>query len=296
MMSAKRDDAGEILKRIPKTPEGIRSDKQPDVFLQWTGYKHEDMMKSWRENMKGPKLLTACAGFASKFGGLIGITGIGSYFELQKSLTEAGKSHAWVPASSGAKPQVGDILRHTVFHVDVAAGWDGPKLVRVAAGQSSHPRPTNNVENEFDALKWVTGSGAYNPANLQGWLDLDKYFGASAAPGPIPTRTVPPPEWLFGWWRVNWRGDPYRYFFYRDGTVEWTENLQQPTLRPPLIIDGTGTFVFDSLGKITIQWESGSVETFSRGASTRELRGTWVGSNGSQAQLAASKLDSRLIA
>jgi hypothetical protein len=296
MMATKREEAAEILNKIPKTPVGIRSDKQPELFLQWTGYKHEDMLQSWRENMNGPTLLTACGGFASKFAGLIGIAGIKSYFELQKSLTEAGKSHAWVPASSGAKPQVGDILRHTVYHVDVAAGWDGPKLVRVAAGQSSHPRPTKNVENEFDALKWVTGAGPYNSANLQGWLDLDKYFGGSAAPSPVPTRTVTPPGWLFGWWRVDWRGDEYRYFFYREGTVEWTEHLQQPTSRPPLHTDGTGTFVFDPLGKIIIQWDSGSVETFSAAGSTRAMRGTWTGRDGSQAQLTASKLDSSFVA
>src|SRR4029079_7725700 len=116
---------------------GIRSDKQPAEFKRLTGYSHQDMLDSWRANMSGPKLLTACGGFASYFAGRLGIAGIASFFDLEKSLVAAGKAHAWVPASGGAKPQEGDILRHTVFHVDVAAGWSGGKLVRVAAGQSS---------------------------------------------------------------------------------------------------------------------------------------------------------------
>ena len=102
-MSAKREEAAKILAQIP-LGEGIRSDKQPDKFFEWTGYRHSEMLRSWRENKSGPKLLTACGGFASKFAGLIGITGIASIFDLEKSLSGAGKSHAWVPASSGVDP------------------------------------------------------------------------------------------------------------------------------------------------------------------------------------------------
>jgi hypothetical protein len=282
-MSAKREEAEKILNEIPKTPEGIRSDTRPELFQRWTGYKHTDLMEHWRKYKhlaKGP-LLTACGGFASAFGGRMGITDINSYFDLEKSLTEAGKPHAWVPASSGAKPQLGDILRHTVFHADVAAGWDGGKLKRVAAGQSSHPRPRESVEDEFDALKWVTGSATYNPINLQGWLDLDKYFGPAT---PVPAKTIITPEWLFGWWTVTWRGQTFTYHFYRDGSVIWTQNIKQPASS-----GGMGKFSVDYSGKIVVQWESGSVETFTKGASTREIRGTWIGKDGSQAPITAKK-------
>jgi hypothetical protein len=258
MMSAKREQAVEILNRIPKTPEGIRSDLQPELFLQWTGFKHEVMKQSWRENMNGPKLLTACGGFVSVFGRLIGITGIESYFELQKSLARAGKSNAWVPASSGADPQVGDILRHTVFHVDVAAGWDGRKLKRVAAGQSLHPRPTKNVENEFDALKWVTGAAPYNPANLIGWLDLDKYLGAASSVDPIS-------GWLNGWWEV-WDGNYYYYFFHPTGNVVYIETKPKSSAAP-ISPKNRGTYSFNSAGQLVVKWNavsglSPAIETF----------------------------------
>jgi hypothetical protein len=248
-MSTKREQALEILKRVTTAPEGWRSDKQPDKFLEWTGYKHEDLMKSWRENKKGPKLLTACGGFASKFGGLIGITGIRSYFELKESLAEAGKPHAWVAASTGADPQIGDILRHTVFHVDVAAGWDGRKLKRVAAGQSLHKRPTDNVENEFDALKWVTGAGPYNSANLQGWLDLDKYFGAAPSVGPTPTY-----GWLNGWWKV-WDGSMYYYYLGPNGDAQYTLNKPAKLSGPPTRANNVGTWTYaPSSNTLVITW------------------------------------------
>ena len=82
-MSSKRDDAATILAQIPATAEGIRSDKDPELFNQWTNMTHEQMMKSWRANPNGPTLLTACGGFAAKFAGLIGISG---YAHQPKSL------------------------------------------------------------------------------------------------------------------------------------------------------------------------------------------------------------------
>jgi hypothetical protein len=244
-MSAKRDEAAKILAKIP-TGEGILSSKQPDKFFEWTGYKHSDLMDHWRKHkaVKLP-LLTACGGFASKFAGLIGITGLASVFDLEKSLTDAGKAYAWVPASSGADPQVGDILRHTTFHVDVAAGWDGRKLVRVAAGQGPHPRPTQNVENEFDALMWVTGKAAYNPANLQGWLDLDKFFGAAPSAG----ATL---GWLNGWWKV-WDGRTYFYYFGPGGGVQYTK-VKPTNAGPPKQPSNIGRYTFTPPNELVVTW------------------------------------------
>jgi hypothetical protein len=245
-MSPKRKEAGEILARIPQTEVGIRSDNEGDTFFTWTGYTHSELRQSWRDNMNGPKLLTACGGFASKFAGLIGIKGIASFFELEKSLLDAGKAHAWVRASSGADPQVGDILRHTAYHVDVAAGWEGRKLKRVAAGQSWHPRPTKSVEAEFDCLKWVTGKSNYSSANLQGWLDLDLFFGAAPSVGP----TL---GWLNGWWKV-WDGKTYFYYFGPNGVVQYTYTQPLNTNGPPKHPNNTGSYTFTPPSQLVITW------------------------------------------
>jgi hypothetical protein len=278
-MSAKRDEAAKILVRIP-LGEGIRSDKQPDDFFTWTGYTQSQMMESWRANMSGPTLLTACGGFASKFAGLIGITGIASFFELEKSLNDAGKGYAWVAASSGADPQVGDILRHTVFHVDVAAGWEGRRLKRVAAGQSYHPRPTQSVEGEFDCLKWVTGAANYNSANLKGWLDLDKYFG----PAPSGGTGL---DWLIGWWKV-WDGNTYYYFFDTASGVQYT-TIAPTSSGPPAHADNKGSYTYTS-PNLVLTWNQVA------GASTNCVETFYNAVSGCQQMNANSNLYSPLVA
>jgi hypothetical protein len=60
-------------------------------------------------------------------------------------------------------------------------------------------------------------------------------------------------------------------------------------MKQPASAGGMGKFSVDYSGKIVVQWESGSVETFAKGASTREMRGTWIGKDGSQAPITAKK-------
>ena len=142
---------------------------------------------------------------------------------------------------------MGDILRHTIFHVDVAAGWEGRKLKRVAAGQSNHPRPTQSVEAEFDCLKWVTGAINYDAAKLQGWLDLDLYFGA--APAVSPTL-----GWPNGWWKV-WDGNYYYYFFGPGGLVQYTKTKPSNTNGPPKRADNTGSYTYTPPDELVITWK-----------------------------------------
>lgn len=242
-MVDRRKQAADILAKVPKS--GVQSNTSPDSFFNWTGYSHSKMLESWRANKNGPTLLTACGGFASHFAGEMGITDVESFFDLQKSLDKAGKGHAWVPASSGKRPKVGDILRHTTFHVDVAAGWEGDRLVRVAAGQSHHPRPTTNVEGEFDALKWVTGEKAYDPSKLQGWLDIELYFGE--APKPDPNAA-----WVQGWWKV-WDGSFYYYFFRADGVVHYVRTKPANVNAPPAHPEGLGRYKYTA-PLLTVTW------------------------------------------
>lgn len=203
------------------------------------------MRESWRANKNGPKLLTACGGFASHYAGEMGIADIKDIFNLEQSLINVGKGHAWVPASSGKRPQVGDILRHAAFHVDVAAGWKGNHLVRVAAGQSFHPRPTTNVENEFDALKWVTGENEYSASRLLGWLDIELYFEAA----PKADAAV---NWLKGWWKV-WDGSTYYYFFRPDGVVQYTKTKPVNLHAAPVHPKGIGRYSY-SAPELVVTW------------------------------------------
>lgn len=250
-MSAKREEALAILKQIPQGVDikSVESDGNDNAtFTNWTDTSHSAMMKSWQANKKGPVLWTACGGFAANFAKRLGITGIASIFELEQSLKDLDKAYAWVSASSGAKPQVGDILRHTKYHVDVAAGWKGDALLRVAAGQSHHKRPTEDPSAEFDVLKWVGGESDYVAANFRGWLDLDLYFaGAPGAEG-----------WLRGWWKVkeDWNGNTYYYYFGADNVVKYTETKPAANSGPPKTAKNTGRYTYTEPKQLVLTWKT----------------------------------------
>jgi hypothetical protein len=182
-MSDIRDKAKKILDQVPNTGE-VRSNRDRDLFKTLTGgVTQEDLMKNWKTG----GIRTVCIDFVCWYGGQMGITGIGSYFDLKNSLSKIKKDYAWMPATEDARPQCGDILRHTAFHVDVALGFDGDVLLRAAGGQSSHPRPKADVSDEYDVVKRVRGLGPYDSQKLQGWLDIEKFFGA--CPGSLPQTT-----------------------------------------------------------------------------------------------------------
>jgi hypothetical protein len=193
------------------------------------------------------------------------------------------KPAAWIKTTPEPKPRYGDILLHTGIHIDVAIGFEGDRLWRVAAGQG--------IVKQRDIIMRVKGGAAYNYQKLKGWVDIDVYFGGAAAPtpGPTPTNTIMPPSWLYGWWKVMWRGEAFLYYFYRDSTVGWTQNMRQSTSQPPATVQGRGRFSVDHTVTIIINWDSGSIETF-RSKSNTELTGTWKSKDGSQAPLSATKV------
>jgi hypothetical protein len=187
-MSDIRDKAKKILDRVPVTGE-VRSDRDPVLFQKLTGgVTHEVLMEDWKKG----GIRTVCIDFVCWYAGQMGIDIISSipresrnpkvdgFFALKETLVKCGKGYAFVAATKDAPlPQCGDILRHGkgAFHVDVALGFDGNVLLRAAGGQSSHPRPSDDVSKEYDNVKRVRGSAQYDFSNLQGWLDIEKFFG-----------------------------------------------------------------------------------------------------------------------
>jgi hypothetical protein len=210
--------------------------------------------------------MTACNGFVGWYALRLGITGITNWFQLFQSLTGGPHGNAWVPASTkGARPKPGDILKHTINHVDVALGFRGNILRRVAAGQgdgtiySIHPRPRDAQTRamEYDCLRRVDGTGPYNWQNLEGWLDIDLFFGETDA------TADGVPDWLVGWWRVTWRGISYFYHFGQNHEVKWTQIQPPVTAYPPQFANDTGDFKIDQLGVIAIRWRATQAqETF----------------------------------
>ncbi len=266
-MSAKRDEAINILNGA--VPPGVVYQSNQggapymNKFYELTWTNHTVLLADY---MAGG-IMTACNGFVNWYALRLGIKGISNWFLLWQSLQGIEKGDAWVAATAGAKPQPGDILKHRINHVDVAIGFIGSNgniLRRVGAGQgdgtiySTHPRPRDlqTRSMEYDCLRRVDGAGPYNWQNLEGWLDIDLFFGSGT------TATDVVPDWLLGWWRVTWRGWIYFYYFDQNHEVKWTQTQPPSTAFPPLVADDTGDFTIDSFSVVTLRWRTTqSVET-----------------------------------
>ncbi len=156
------------------------------------------------------------------------------------------------------------------------------KWGHVDAGQGG---PSRNKAKQLigghDVLKRTYGTTPYDYKKLQGWIDIELYFGAGA-------QTDPVPGWLLGWWKVVWRGQAYYYYFFGNRQVKWTQTEPAGVLQPLLGANDTGSFAVDDNGVI-IRWAAtGSVEKFSSGLGddAGPMQGKW---NDSEA-LTATKM------
>jgi hypothetical protein len=117
--------------------------------------------------------MTGCNGFTGWYGRQMGSAAYLGGFDLKEIVKKAGKPESWIVSTPDNRPQYGDILRHTSFHVDVALGFDGDILLRAAGGQGG-----KGVGH--DIIKRVRGTASYDPKRLMGWIDIDIYFGDGA--------------------------------------------------------------------------------------------------------------------
>jgi hypothetical protein len=247
--------------------------------------RHDYLVDVWAKGSQETCCMDFVAWYGKQLAAALGVTmteNLGRFDLVEKGIA---KPSAWIKTAPSPKPKYGDILLHTGIHIDVAIGFDGNHLCRVAAGQG--------VVKQRDIIKRVTGQFDYNYQKLKGWVDIDVYFGGAAAPtpGPTPTSTIMPPPWLYGWWKVTWRGEAFLYYFYRDGSVAWTQNMKQSTSQAPAAVQGRGRFVVDHSTNIIVNWDSGSLETF-KSTSNTQLTGTWKSKDGSQAPISAAKVQS----
>jgi hypothetical protein len=261
-MTPIRERAKEILNAIPAGQ--IKSNDKSGDYQKYTGgLKHETLEANW----KAGGIMTGCNAFAGWYASQLGSAHYLGRFDLVTFLPSIGKGHAWIKSASGRRPQYGDILLHTGLHEDVALDFDGNILNRIAAGQGGR-------SVGYDILCRVRGKGPYNFANLQGWVDLDLYFGIAPAAFPIP-------GWLPGWWHVTWRGQAYYYYFDRNNQVKWTPYPPSNILQLPGFFSDTGSFSVEGASGVTIHWNaSGSVEKLAACPSSGALQmsGTWNGS------------------
>lgn len=280
-LSAIREKALKILDRVPKgaifrSSDGVGPGNptgKGNPYHTMTGLNHDDLLTNWR----GPPPYngkTGCNGFTGWYGGQLGSPVSFAGFPLREAVVGAGKAHAWIEPTATNEPQPGDVLKHAgKLHMDVAVGFDGKKLVRVAAGQGGPKRDAKGKLIEatsFDVLKRVTGDGPYNFRNLEGWVNIDLLFDASM-------KSMAIPGWMLGWWRIEWMGDTYYYLFEPSSVVTWTRTKPIKRDAKPVHIGGTGTGRITADGEsVEITWKSENTEFLTRtNPTSAEMRGSW---------------------
>ncbi|WP_411726567.1 hypothetical protein [Methyloglobulus sp.] len=257
-----REKASEVLKGVPPLGQQINSDgPTAALFTKLTGgVTHATLVKNWAEGGK----LTTCNAFVGWFGNVLGSQKYLGRFDVETYLPTIGKGHAWVKSTQDTRPKYGDICRHTKFHVGISLDFEGDFWNHADSGQGGSSAGR-------DIIKRIRSKDPFDYKKLQGWIDLELYFGSSA-------QTAPTPDWLPGWWKVMWRGQAYYYYFERNNKVKWTQ-IQPPNItKAPLAVSDTGSFTFEFPDSVTIRWgASGSVEKLSKSLAAQnvQMRGTW---------------------
>jgi hypothetical protein len=162
-----RDRAKDLLKEVPPLGQQINSDgPTAALFTKRTGMTHATLVKNW----EGGGIMTSCNAFVGWFGRALGSKDYLGRFDIEKFLAKIGKDYAWVPASSGARPKYGDIFRPKSFHMGTSLDMIGDTWNTVEAGQGG-PKSGRDIIKRKQA--------AFDTDQLQGWVDLELYFGSN---------------------------------------------------------------------------------------------------------------------
>jgi hypothetical protein len=270
MANAIRDRARAYIDRHLPIGTEIRSSTQSQKFLELTGTKHQTMWDNW----VGGGMMTACNGFVQQYA----LVGMGSKhnpggFGLAKLAKDAGKPNAWIPSTKTARPKYGDIWEYSQsLHVGVVLDFATPDQDgfwwHADAGQGGPQRDkvTKKLDpNSCDIIKRSMSKTRYDHTRLLGWIDIELYLGDFL--------DIPQPEWLIGWWKVNWRSQDYYYYFGRNRQATWTETAPLNYDVPPICFPThNGKVDVDTKGGVVITWnDTGSVE---------KLSSTGIGLNG----------------
>lgn len=232
--------------------KGVKSN--PD-FLTYTGYDQLGLLTKWLSDRT-----TTCNEFCSKCGSAMGYVAKGKFdgvgrFDIADYLTRTGRGHCWVPASSGSKPEYGDVFR--IFelakdqngvnrnHMGVSLFLDGSTWYTVESGQGGPSTGYDAIERK--QRDWM-------PSSLQGWVNMKALIATEARL----------PHWLGGWWEVK-QGpkETWYYFFEAGGKVSYTPTKPAALSQPPAFASMIGSFVVKGMFGVDVSWRSSDAdETF----------------------------------
>lgn len=169
------------------------------TFKKYTGTSQVTLLRNWAKG----GILTTCNSFAGNAGREMGAKEFLGQFELKAFLNSKGKGYAYVEASSGRKPNYGDIFRSESFHMGVSLGFDsGGNWLTAEGGQGGPGRGCDVVKRK---------SSVFKPWALKGWCDMRCYL----------LQTPPMPDWLIGTWAIFSGSETHTYEINAYGEVNY---------------------------------------------------------------------------
>ena len=263
-------DTAELFSRLTN---GVT---QKALEKNWAGVPKKEIAPGvWTAEVK-PGKWTTCNEFAGWYATTLRTRVAGTKapavflgrFDLDTYLQTIGMGHAWVKSTADVWPRYGDICRHVfdknnkpIFHQGISLDFTGELWNHVDSGQGGPIA-------KCDIIKRTYGDTPYRHTWLQGWVDIELYYGSAPQTGDVP-------GWLLGWWEVAWRSQSYYYYFYPNRTAKWTRLRPRDAISLPLVADDSGPFTVDDR-EVTVRWSTGTVERYTRDVvSDSKMQGTW---------------------
>lgn len=244
--------------------KGVVEDQR---FFTYTGYTHMGLLTKW---LDPANRTTTCNEFCTKCGTAMGYKaednkdGVGR-FDIADYLTRYGRGHCWVPATSGARPEYGDIFR--IYepspdqngvarnHMGVGLWFEGDTWHTVESGQAGPSSGYDAIERK--SRTWPVGG-------MQGWVSMKALLGSG-------NRL---PYWLGGWWEVE-EGmyEVWYYYFAAPNRVYYSDYPPRSLSAPPSNAKVVGSFDLKGMFGVNIRWNSADVdETFMLGEQDSKKR------------------------
>jgi len=112
-------------------------------------------------------------------------------FLLDQKLKQWGKSYAWVPSTTGARPKFGDIFQLPPrLHQGISLDFDGDFWNTAEGGQGgkSHGNPPFDLIKRKQARQTSDVVTNEKGETLKGWLDIERFLNGPPIEAPILSR------------------------------------------------------------------------------------------------------------
>lgn len=215
------------------------------IFKKYTGWEHLSLLRTWLR-----KGTTTCNEFCTKCGTAMGLgadKAVGR-FDIKDWLATRGLGHCWVPASSGALPEYGDMFRLFSSKPDAnGLRQNHMGVVLYVEGGTLHSADSGQGGRRTGYDKLMRKTRPWKPAGLQGWVSIKALLNSGE----------PLPYWLGGWWEVFEEPyDTYYYYFAANGKVTCTSRPPKSPASAPDSNATVGTFSTKGMFHVHIKWNN----------------------------------------